>query len=169
MRAGSPSTRKPACSAPSSRTGPAARHRDPVRPDDDRGSRLTGQVALVTGAGSPDGIGYACASRLGRLGARIVVTATTGRIERRAAELADAGIDAGRGITVNAVAPGWIATGSSTARERAMGRATPIGRPGTPAEVAAAVAFLAAPAASYVTGHLLVVDGGNSIQEEKAG
>lgn len=260
---------------------------------DDPGNRLTGQVTLVTGAGSPYGIGYACASRLGRLGARVLVTATTGRIERRAAELASAGIDAaayvsdltdpaavsalvgavvdryghidvlvnnagmtsvsrpaaaaaavdtddagwsdgiernlstvfrmsravlpgmlergygrivtvasvsgplvaypgdaayhaakagvtgltralavevgGRGITVNAVAPGWIATGSSTARELAMGRATPVGRPGTAAEVAAAVAFLAAPAASYVTGHILVVDGGNSIQEEKAG
>lgn len=65
------------------------------------------------------------------------------------------------------VAPGWIGTGSSSERELAMGRATPVGRPGTPAEVATAVTFLAAPAASYVTGHVLVVDGGNSVQEEK--
>jgi 3-oxoacyl-[acyl-carrier protein] reductase len=41
------------------------------------------------------------------------------------------------GITVNSVAPGWIATGSSTNPELEAGRHTPVGRPGTPAEVAA--------------------------------
>jgi 3-oxoacyl-[acyl-carrier protein] reductase len=71
------------------------------------------------------------------------------------------------GITVNSVAPGWIATGSSTAAELQAGRNTPIGRPGRPEEVAAAVAFLADPASSYVTGHSLVVDGGNTLQEFK--
>jgi 3-oxoacyl-[acyl-carrier protein] reductase len=71
------------------------------------------------------------------------------------------------GITVNSVAPGWIATGSSGADELAAGHHTPVGRPGTPEEVAAAVAFLADPASSYITGHSLVVDGGNTVQEFK--
>lgn len=72
------------------------------------------------------------------------------------------------GITVNAVAPGWIATASSSDRERAMGRATPIGRPGTPDEVAHVIAFLASEGASYLTGQLITVDGANSINEERA-
>jgi NAD(P)-dependent dehydrogenase (short-subunit alcohol dehydrogenase family) len=74
---------------------------------------------------------------------------------------------ADQGIRVNAVAPGTIATElaakavltSEEARARIMSR-TPMKRLGTPAEIADAVAWLASDAASYVTGEIVVVDGG---------
>jgi 3-oxoacyl-[acyl-carrier protein] reductase len=72
---------------------------------------------------------------------------------------------AAHGVTCNAVAPGWIRTPSSLSQELEYGARTPLGRMGEPAEIAAAVAFLCTPAASYVTGQTLVVDGGNSIRE----
>lgn len=71
------------------------------------------------------------------------------------------------GIRVNAVAPGTIATelaaqavlGNAAARQRVLGR-TPLKRLGTPTEVAEVVAFLAADASAYMTGEVVVVDGG---------
>lgn len=255
------------------------------------GFDLTGRVALVTGAGAADGIGFATARLLGELGARVMVTSTTDRIVERAAELAARGIEAagvaadltdedqvsrllgavigrfgrldvvvnnagmvsvgaqsesgglaamsldtwraglarnldtaflvcrealphlrasgaGRvvnvasvtgpvmamageaayaaakagmvgltrslaldtacdGVTVNAVAPGWIATGSQTSHEEQQGRRVPVGRSARPEEVASAIAWLCTPGASYITGQCVVVDGGNSIAEER--
>lgn len=72
------------------------------------------------------------------------------------------------GITVNAVAPGWIATGSQLPGEQVAGQLTPMRRSGTPGEVASVIAFLCSDAASYVTGQLIVVDGGNSLPEDRA-
>jgi len=246
---------------------------------------LTGRHALVSGCGSPEGIGFASARLLGLLGARLSITSTTERIHERAGELGGAfaavadltdprqaaslaaaaheahgpvdvlvnnagmvqtgvpdgggrlatlapaalqrqleitlktafhltqaalpemvrrrfgrivmvssvtgplvtapgsaayaaakgaldglmrtiAIEHGRdGITANSVSPGWIATGSSEADELEAGRHTPVGRPGRPEEVAAAIAFLCCAEASYITGQTLVVDGGNVIAE----
>ena len=254
---------------------------------------LSGRVSVVTGAGSPDGIGFATARLLAELGSAVMVAATSARIDDRVSELGGAGFDAagftgdlteadaasrlvsaalrrwgrldivvnnagmisttnpdfeegtvvstslptwqaslsrnlttaflvsqaalpamtsagwgriimvasvtgpvmamrgdvpyatakagmvgltraaaidaaGHGITVNAIAPGWIATGSQTPGEREEGLVTPIGRSASPGEVAAAIAWLATPGASYVTGQCVVVDGGNSIAEQRA-
>jgi 3-oxoacyl-[acyl-carrier protein] reductase len=261
---------------------------------------LTGRTALVTGAGSPSGIGFATARLLGALGARVAVTATTERVHDRASELFQMGVESegvvvdltdeaavesavdqarralgpigilvnnagmtsqarpvlgqdivddesgtilqlapeawrqtvtrnldtaylvtraalpdmisarwGRvvmvasvtgpvmamraeaayaaakaamvglmravaldhardGITCNAVAPGWIATDSQTSDEMHQARTTPVGRAGTPEEVATTITTLCLPSSAYTTGQLVVIDGGNSIAEERA-
>jgi 3-oxoacyl-[acyl-carrier protein] reductase len=71
------------------------------------------------------------------------------------------------GVTVNAIAPGWVTTESQTPQEYEQGLSTPMGRSATPSEVAGAIGWLASPGASYVTGQCLVIDGGNSIAEER--
>jgi 3-oxoacyl-[acyl-carrier protein] reductase len=72
-----------------------------------------------------------------------------------------------QGVTCNAILPGWIATESASPMELRVGKRTPVGRAGTPEEVAACAVFLASEEASYVTGAMLVVDGGNTLQEVK--
>jgi 3-oxoacyl-[acyl-carrier protein] reductase len=71
---------------------------------------------------------------------------------------------ASRSITANAIAPGFIPTQlTSTLTEQqrqAMLDVTPLGRFGTPEEIASAIHFLCLPEASYITGQILCVDGG---------
>ena len=72
------------------------------------------------------------------------------------------------GITCNVVLPGWIATDTQSQHEQSQGARTPLGRSGTPYEIAGLVTYLASESAGYLTGQALVVDGGNSIAEERS-
>jgi 2-deoxy-D-gluconate 3-dehydrogenase len=73
---------------------------------------------------------------------------------------------AGRGVNVNAIAPGYIATNNTAAlqadetRNRQILERIPAGRWGDPKDIAGAAVFLSSPAADYVNGHVLAVDGG---------
>jgi 2-dehydro-3-deoxy-D-gluconate 5-dehydrogenase len=76
---------------------------------------------------------------------------------------------AGDGVRVNAIAPGWIETAltaplvADPAKRDTIAARTPLGRWGQPADVAGAAVFLASPAAAFITGAVLPVDGGYSI------
>ena len=71
-----------------------------------------------------------------------------------------------KGVTVNAIAPGYISTDNTQALRNDVDRNTsilariPIGRWGTPEDLAAVAVFLASPAASYINGEIITVDGG---------
>lgn len=110
-------------------------------------SSVTGPLVAIDGAGP-----YA-AAKAGLVGLTRALALENGR----------------HGITANCIAPGWIHTGSSSEEEIRAGRHTPVGRPGTPEEVGHVAAFLASDEASYLTGQMIVVDGGNTVQEVKAG
>jgi gluconate 5-dehydrogenase len=100
--------------------------------------------------GIPDIIGYATAK-----------SAYVGMVRSMAAELAP------RGIRVNGVAPGWIdtslfrdATAKDPARRTRIETRIPMRKLGRGSDVGWAMTYLASAAAGYVTGHILVVDGG---------
>jgi NAD(P)-dependent dehydrogenase (short-subunit alcohol dehydrogenase family) len=94
-------------------------------------------------------------------------SASKGGVAQLTKSLAIAWAD--QGIRVNAIAPGWIATAMTRAlrddaeRSRAIVERTPLRRWGQPEDVAGAAVFLCAPAAGFITGVILPVDGGYSI------
>ena len=115
-----------------------------------RGGRII-NIASVSGLmGNPGQVNYS-ASKAGVIG----LTRTVAR------ELAS------RNITVNAVAPGFIATDMTAALGeeilQQVRKEIPLGRLGDPQDVADAVLFLASDAASFITGHVLTVDGGLTV------
>ena len=113
-------------------------------------------------------------SRSGRIVNLSSVVASTGNSGQAVYAATKAGLEgmtralarelASRGITVNAVAPGFIDTEMTAALPEAIREGylsmVPLGRLGTGEDVASAVAYLAGPEASYVTGHVLAVNGG---------
>lgn len=103
---------------------------------------------------------------VGIAGSGVYAAAKAGMLGMTRALAIEAG---GHGVTVNCIGPGWIETESSSEAEIGAGRHTPLGRPGTPVEIGHVAVFLASEEASYLTGQLIVVDGGNTIQEYKVG
>jgi 3-oxoacyl-[acyl-carrier protein] reductase len=112
-----------------------------------RAGRIINLSSVVGYAGNPGQANY-CASKAG----------VSGMSRSMARELGS------RNITVNCVAPGFIDTAMTKKLEEKQREAlvanVPLGRLGTPEDIAAAVGFLASPAASYVTGTTIHVNGG---------
>ncbi|MGI8592987.1 MAG: 3-oxoacyl-ACP reductase FabG [Solirubrobacteraceae bacterium] len=108
-----------------------------------RFGRVINMASIVGQKANPGQAGYA-ASKAGLVGFTKTVAAEVAR----------------RGVTVNAVAPGLIATELTEDVPDTLLKMVPAQRPGTPEDVAACVRFLASEGASYVTGTILTVDGG---------
>jgi 3-oxoacyl-[acyl-carrier protein] reductase len=112
-----------------------------------RSGRVVNVTSILGFAGNAGQANY-CAAKAGIIG----LTRATAR------EVAS------RGVTVNAVAPGYIATrmteGLPEQVTAELLKRIPLGRQGTPEEVAASILFLCSDAASYITGQVLVLDGG---------
>jgi len=112
-----------------------------------RWGRIVNIASVVGQAGAPGQANYA-ASKAGLIGLTKAL----------AQEMAS------RNITVNAIAPGYIATDMTKVlpdevKEKILA-SVPLGRMGTPEDIAAAVKFLVSEDASYITGHVLAVNGG---------
>ncbi len=112
-----------------------------------RSGRIINITSVVGASGNPGQANY-CASKAG----------VAGMTRSLARELGS------RNITVNCVAPGFIATDMTDtlpeAQKAALMAQIPLGRLGSPADIAEAVAFLASPAAAYITGTEMHVNGG---------
>lgn len=135
-------------------------------------TNLSGAFHLLKAATKP--MMRARAGRVVFIGSVVATTGNPGQANYCAAKAGlhglarSAALELGsRGITVNVVAPGFIQTDMTDAltdeQRAAMADKIALGRPGTPEDIAGAVSFLLGPAGTYVTGQVLLVDGGLSL------